>query len=107
MAEKNKKTNEEIIAEIAKRAVLSIEGVGSLSNNQVNFNLRSREIEKGIWLSFNDNKLNFDVYLNVVYGSKIPQIAFNVQECIKKAIERLTTLEVDKVNIHVQGIDFN
>ena len=107
MAEKNKKTNEEIIAEIAKRAVLSIEGVGSLSNNQVNFNLRSREIEKGIWLSFNDNKLNFDVYLNVVYGSKIPQIAFNVQECFKKAIERLTTLEVDKVNIHVQGIDFN
>ncbi len=106
MDEKNKRTNEEVIGEIAKKATLSVRGVGSLTNNPVGFNLRSKEISKGIWLNVNKDSLNFDVYLNVVYGSKIPQIAFNVQENIKKSIEKLTSLEVDKVNIHVQGIDF-
>lgn len=107
MEERIKKSIEERIGLIAKEAVFSISGVSSLCNNAVNFNLRFKEIEKGIYLLQNNNELVFDVYINVVFGSKIPQIAFSVQESIKKSIENNTSFKVDRVNIHVQGIDFN
>lgn len=90
---------------MVKEAVFSVPGVSSLCNSTVNFNLRSKEIEHGIHLLQNNNELIFDVYINVAFGTKIPQTAFSVQESIKKTIENNTNFKVDRVNIHVQGID--
>ena len=104
--EEKKRTIEEKLGFITKEAVLSVKGVSSLCSNAVHFNLRAKQIEDGVFVLVNNKILSFDIYLNVSFGSKIPQIAFAVQENIKKSIEKFSNLEVDRVNIHVQGIDF-
>ena len=38
------------------------------------------------------------------YGSRIPDIAFEIQNRVKKAVESMTGLKVIEVNVHVQGV---
>ena len=44
------------------------------------------------------------VYVNVEYGSCIPEIALEIQEKVKEAIENMTGYEVKFVDVHIQGV---
>ena len=48
-----------------------------------------------------------DLFMNVEYGVQIPEVAWNVQENVKKSIETMTGLTVVEVNIYIQGIEFH
>ena len=41
----------------------------------------------------------------VEYGSRIPDVAFEIQNRVKKAVESMTGLKVEEVNVHVQGVN--
>jgi uncharacterized alkaline shock family protein YloU len=47
-----------------------------------------------------------DVYILVKFGLRIPDLAWDVQEMIKKNIEEYTGYKVKAVNVNVQGIYF-
>ena len=48
-----------------------------------------------------------DLYMIVDYGVQIPEVAWNVQENVKKSVETMTGLTVVEVNIYIQGIEFH
>ncbi|HAA37977.1 MAG TPA: Asp23/Gls24 family envelope stress response protein, partial [Firmicutes bacterium] len=50
------------------------------------------------------HQLSVDLYIIVSYGTKIPEVAANVQEKVKYTLEKLTGLNVTQVNVHVQGV---
>ena len=103
MAEKLKITIEDETLKKASEAALSVEGVSSLVNVPLGFGIRFKEREKGIATSIDENTVKFDIFINVAFGARIPQVAFAVQEAVSKAIDISANI---KVNIHVQGIDF-
>lgn len=107
MLEKYQKINEEILVKILEEAVYSVEGIGSLVNAPFAFNLKAKdkEITKGILLVQNEDSISFDIFINVLFGSKIPQIAFSVQENVKNTFEDNFQMKLDRINIHVQGIE--
>ena len=41
----------------------------------------------------------------VEYGIRIPDVAFEIQNKVKKSVETMTGLKVDEVNVHIQGVD--
>ena len=41
----------------------------------------------------------------VEYGVRIPDVAFEIQNRVKKAVESMTGLKVEEVNVHVQGVN--
>ena len=47
-----------------------------------------------------------DLFVVVEYGVRIPDVAWKIQENVKRAIEGMTGLEVVEVNVHVQGVNF-
>lgn len=55
----------------------------------------------------NENKVKIDVNIIVEYGTRIPDVAFEIQNRVKKAVENMTGLGVEEVNVHVQGVDTN
>ena len=55
----------------------------------------------------NENKVKIDVNIIVEYGTRIPDVAFEIQNIVKKAVENMTGLGVEEVNVHVQGVDTN
>lgn len=52
-----------------------------------------------------DKGMQLEVYINVAYGKIIPEIAWNVQENIKKTCDA-NNIKVSKINIHIEGLDF-
>ena len=48
--------------------------------------------------------VNASVYINVEYGYCIPEIALEVQEKVKDAIEAMTGYEVQFVDVNVEGV---
>ena len=48
--------------------------------------------------------MKIDVNIIVEYGSRIPDVAFEIQNRVKKSVENMTGLKVAEVNVHVQGV---
>ena len=59
---------------------------------------------KGIKISQSDEGITIDIYVIVEYGVKIPAVAWDIQENVKKEVEDITDFPVKAVNIHVQGV---
>ena len=49
--------------------------------------------------------MEIDVHIIVKYRTKIPAVAWDIQENVKNEIQLMTELPVTAVNIHVQGVE--
>ena len=59
-------------------------------------------------IDFQDEEtINIDVTVDVVYGYNVPDIAFEIQQSIKHNIESMSKYKVDSVDVHFSGVIFN
>ena len=61
-------------------------------------------IQKGIKVDSGEKETKIDVNIIVEYGARIPDVAFEIQNKVKKAVESMTGLKVVEVNVHIQGV---
>ena len=108
MARKERSIPADEIALCAMDAVLATEGVASMAEAAISYDISQllTGTSKGIRVDQDKEKIRVDVYLNALFGYKIPQIAWDVQENVKREVEELTGKTVEAVNIHVQGVSF-
>ena len=64
-----------------------------------------KNLAKGIKVEVSDTTTKIDVNIIVEYGSRIPDVAYEIQNRVKKAVESMTGLKVEEVNVHVQGVN--
>ena len=64
-----------------------------------------KNLAKGIKVDIEEEKVKIDVNIIVEYGSRIPDVAFEIQNRVKKSVEGMTGLKVEEVNVHVQGVN--
>jgi uncharacterized alkaline shock family protein YloU len=99
------KISDEVVAVISGIAATEIKGIIGMSGNLVGGIaqiLSSRKnLSKGVKVSVGENSAAIDLYVVVEYGLKIPEIAFQVQENVRKNVESMTGLNVTAVNVHV------
>lgn len=103
------RVSEEIVSMIAARAALRVCGVsrlnGEFTDNLTKKILGKENIARGIALTKEEEGLGIDIYLNVEFGARIPDLAWEVQNSVKEAVESVTGIAVQMVNIHVQGVN--
>lgn len=100
---------DEVVAIIAGLAAMEIDGVASMSGGiagGIAEALGRKNLAKGVKVEVGEEEAAIDLFMIVNYGSRIPDVAWAVQENVKKAIENMTGLRVIKVNVHVQGVIF-
>ena len=100
---------DEVVSIIAGLAATEVEGVASMSGGIVGGiaeALGRKNFSKGVKVDVGEHEAAVDLYLIVGYGSRIPDVAWKVQENVKKAIESMTGLAVVNVDVHVQGVSF-
>jgi uncharacterized alkaline shock family protein YloU len=66
--------------------------------------LRKENFTRGIVVRQEEDDVHIDMYIIVSYGTKISEIAHNVQTKVKYTLEQTVGLTVDSVNIYVQGV---
>ena len=64
-----------------------------------------KNLSKGIKVDINEKEAKIDVNIIVEYGIRIPDVAFEIQNRVKKSVETMTGLKVSNVNVHVQGVN--
>lgn len=95
-----------IIAGIAASEVKGIVGMsGGVADGFAEL-LMKKNLAKGVKVEVGERQVAIDLFVVVEYGSKIPEIAYMVQENVKRAVESMTGLEVVEVNVHIQGVEF-
>lgn len=104
----NLKISDEVIAVCAVNATLKTKGVAELSGgltNALSKNILGKELlAKGIKVSQGEESLVIDISVIVDYDVKIPTVAWDIQENVKKEVESMTDIPVGAVNINVQGV---
>ncbi len=98
---------DEVICIVASLAAQEVPGVVSMSGgftDGINRFLGKDNASKGVHLKFEGKLVNASVYINVEYGCCIPEIALEVQEKVKEAIEAMTGYEVQFVDVNVEGV---
>ena len=99
----------DVVAVIAGVAVSEVQGVagmaGGFAGGITEVFSGKKNLAKGIKADINEGKAKLDVNIIVEYGSRIPDVAFEIQNRVKKAVENMTGLVVEEVNVHVQGVN--
>jgi len=98
---------DEVIAAIASTAVLETEGVASMASyfsGDIAGRLSRKKATKGITLRTADGKVNISVEIVVQSGVKIQEVAKDVQQKVKAAVETMTGFTTDEINVHVTGL---
>ena len=103
------KISDDVVAVIAGVAVSEVPGVsgmaGGFAGGFSEVFSGKKNLAKGIKADIEENKAKTDVNIIVEYGSRIPDVAFEIQNRVKKAVENMTGLKVEEVNVHVQGVN--
>lgn len=104
----NIKISNDVIAVIAGVAVAEVPGVAQMSGGfagGISEVLSGKKnLSKGIKVESGEKETKIDVNIIVEYGSRIPDVAFEIQNKVKNAVESMTGLKVVEVNVHVQGV---
>ena len=61
---------------------------------------------KGVKVEITEKSVLLDLYIVVDYGVRIPELAWEIQENVKNNVETMTGMNVEKVNIHIEGVSF-
>ena len=101
----------DVIAVIAGVAVSEVQGVASMSGGFAGGITEvlsgKKNMAKGIKVDKTETTAKIDVNIIVEYGSRIPDVAFEIQNRVKKSVESMTGFKVEEVNVHVQGVNTN
>lgn len=105
----NIKISDDVIAVIAGVAASEVQGVAEMSGGfagGISEVLSGKKnLSKGIKVESGEKETKIDVNIIVEYGVRIPDVAFEIQNRVKKAVEGMTGLKVVDVNVHVQGVN--
>ncbi|MCL2767033.1 MAG: Asp23/Gls24 family envelope stress response protein, partial [Peptococcaceae bacterium] len=101
------KISEEVVKTVAGMAAVDIAGVAGMSGGLTGGFaelLGRKNLSKGIKVAVGDKEAAIDIFVILEYGVRVPEVAANMQNKVKNAVESMTGLKVVEVNIHVQGV---
>ena len=102
------KIADDVVAVLAGVAASEVPGVagmaGGFAGGISEVLSGKKNLAKGIKVEVGEKETKIDVNIIVEYGARIPDIAFEIQNRVKKSVETMTGLKVLEVNVHVQGV---
>lgn len=102
--------NEQDIISNIKGIVLGTKGVSSLTENLTEQLSKSilgiNSPNKGIKISKDKRGIIIDIFVTINYGENIPEISWNIQDNVAKSLKQNFQLNIAKIDIHVQGVNF-
>ncbi|RCW86021.1 putative alkaline shock family protein YloU [Halanaerobium sp. DL-01] len=103
------KIADEVVSIITGLAATEVEGVVGMSGGiagSIADLLGRKNLSKGVKVEVTEETVEVDIFVIIEYGNSIPEVAWEIQNNVKQAIEGMTGLDVKSVNVHVQGVNF-
>src|SRR5512142_2131512 len=100
----------EVLITIARLTALSIPGVSRLSTapSDVNqFFKRGFNVNEGVRIEVENDSVYADLYVIMHQDVNVRDVSHNIQAQVARAISEMVGMEVGKVNVHVEDIDYS
>lgn len=98
----------EVIAQYAGSVAMECFGVIGMAGINVRDGLvkllKMDSMTRGIHVTINNNKLTINFHVILAYGVSILAVSDNLISNVKYKVEEFTGIEVEKVNIFVEGV---
>ncbi len=66
--------------------------------------LKKESMSKGITVSVENNKMTLNLHIIVAFGVSIMAVSNNLMSEVKYKVEQFTGLDVERVNVFVEGV---
>ncbi len=103
----NVNISDEVLITIVQTSAMEVEGVACVTKSIANdfIGRLSKKIPgKSVQLVDKGEKISINIAINIKMGFKIMEVAEKVQVKVKNALEIMTGLNVDKVNVDVVSV---
>ena len=98
----------EVLLTIARLNALSVQGVSRLSTTPGDVNqLLTRGTNEGVRISVENGIVYADIYVILNQDVNVRDVSRAIQARVSRAISEMVGMEVGKVNIHVEDIDYS
>ena len=96
------------MASIASQAVLESYGVVGMAARDFKAGLvellAPGASRRGVNVRLVDGQITIDLYVVIEYGTRISEVAQNIMSAVKFRVEKVLSMPVAEVNVHVQGL---
>jgi uncharacterized alkaline shock family protein YloU len=98
----------DVLITIAQLTSLEVSGVKRMANVPGGVNrIFKRGHSEGVRINIQDEVVNIDLYLILKKDVNMRETSRNVQRNVARAISEMVGMQVGRVNIHVEDIDFS
>ena len=98
----------DVIAEYAGAVAMECFGVIGMAGINVRDGLvkllKLDNLKRGVNVLLQNNKLSLDLHIIVAYGVSIMAVSDNLISNVKYKVEEFTGIEIEKINIFVEGV---
>ena len=96
-----------VLLTIARLTTLSVEGVSELSNVPGGVNrLFKRNQSHGVQINVEDGIVDVDLHIILEHDTNVREVSRNIQNAVARAISEMVGMEVGRINIHIDDINF-
>lgn len=100
--------NPDVIAKYAGSTAVECFGIVGMAAVSVRDGLvkmlKRENLTNGITVEIKENKLTINFHAIVSYGVSISAVAENLFESVKYKVEEFTGMEIEKINLFVEGV---
>lgn len=99
----------DVVATIVGGAVTECYGVVGMASQKMLKDgwyelLKKENFSRGVVIESKETGIKVDLYVIIGYGMKISEVTYEIQKKVKYVLETTLDVEVDSVNVFVQGI---
>jgi uncharacterized alkaline shock family protein YloU len=97
----------DVLLTIARLTALSVPGVSQLSAIPGGVNrLFRRGDNEGVRITIESNVVYIDLYVIIQHDMNVRDVSRTIQAQVTRAISEMVGMEVGRVNIHIEDIDY-
>jgi len=97
----------DVLLTIARLATLGEEGVNRLSPIPGGVNrLFKRNQSQGVQINIESGIVNVDLFVVLDPETNVREVSRNIQKAVSRAISEMVGMEVGKINVHIEDINF-
>lgn len=97
-----------VLVTIARLTALGVPGVAAMAHVPGGANrLFRRGSGEGVRIEVSDNSVDVDLFLVLDQGTNVRDVSRNVQAEVARAIELMVGMQVSKVDVHIEDVDYH
>jgi uncharacterized alkaline shock family protein YloU len=97
----------DVLVSIAKLTALSVPGVSRLAMIPGAAGWFRKEMSEGVQITVENNTVYADLFVIIKKEFNVREVSHSIQHQVSRAISEMVGMEIGKVNIHVEDIDYS